>query len=118
VGRWLRHFVHEQLERLLQVNDKLVAEAIRAAGLRHLALDVDGAVIATGFKVAWAFRGFNPHHRKVPSYIPDTAYEARNGQIMRLKNRPGNVHDASRRFIRCAISGSIEPGWSRVQGAA
>lgn len=96
VGRWLRRFTQESLERLLRVNDEVVAEAIRAAGLRRLTLDVDGSVVSTGLKVSWACRGFNPHHRKVPSYYPVTAYEAQTGQILRVKNRPGNVHDGKR----------------------
>jgi Transposase DDE domain. len=44
--------------------------------------------------VAWAFRGFNPHHRKVKSYYPLLAHLAQTGQILRLRNRPGNVHDS------------------------
>jgi hypothetical protein len=27
-------------------------------------------VVSTGLQVKRAFRGFNPHHRKVPSYYP------------------------------------------------
>jgi hypothetical protein len=27
-------------------------------------------VVRTGNTVAWAFRGFNPHHKKDPSYYP------------------------------------------------
>ena len=45
VGRWLRRFTGTSLERLLRVNDELVAEVIRAAGLRRLTLDVDGTVV-------------------------------------------------------------------------
>jgi hypothetical protein len=102
LGRWLRRFRLEHVERLLRVNDELVADAIRQAGLRRLTLDVDGTVVSTGLKAQWAFRGFNPHHRKVPSYYPVTAYEAQTGQIFRVRNRPGNVHDgkASLGFLR------------------
>jgi hypothetical protein len=102
LGRWLRRFRLEHVERLLRVNDELVADAIREAGLRRLTLDVDGTTVSTGLKVQWAFRGFNPHHRKVPSYYPVTAYEAQTGQIFRVRNRPGNVHDgkASLGFLR------------------
>lgn len=102
LGRWLRRFRLEHVERLLRVNDELVADAIRHAGLRRLTLDVDGTTVSTGLKVQWAFRGFNPHHRKVPSYYPVTAYEAQTGQIFRVRNRPGNVHDgkASLGFLR------------------
>lgn len=102
LGRWLRRFSVRYVERLLRVNDELVADAIRQAGLRRLTLDVDGTIVSTGLKAQWAFRGFNPHHRKVPSYYPVTAYEAQTGQIFRVRNRPGNVHDgkASLGFLR------------------
>lgn len=102
LGRWLRRFSVEHVNRLLRVNDDLVAAAIRNAGLRRLTLDVDGTVVSAGMKTQWAFRGFNPHRRKVPSYYPVTAYEAQTGQIFRVRNRPGNVHDgkASLGFLR------------------
>lgn len=106
VGRWLRRFTVERVERLLRVNDELVAEGIRRAGLRRLTIDVDGSVVSTGLKVQWAARGFNPHHRKVPSYYPITAYEAQSGQILRVRNRPGNIHDgkASLSFLRALFA--------------
>jgi Transposase DDE domain group 1 len=44
--------------------------------------------------VQWAFRGFNPHHRKHLSYYPLLAHVAQTGHILRIKNRPGNVHDS------------------------
>ena len=102
LGRWLRRFSRKTVDRLLRINDELVAEIIGRAGLRRLTLDIDGSVISTGQKAEWAFRGFNPHHRKVPSYYPVTAYEAQTSQIFRVKNRPGNVHDgkASLSFLR------------------
>jgi hypothetical protein len=53
-------------------------------------------VISTGLQVARAHRGFNPHHRKVPSYYPILAHVAEIGQILRLKNRPGNTYDGKR----------------------
>jgi hypothetical protein len=49
--------------------------------------------------VGWAFRGFNPHHRKDPSYYPLLAHLAQTGHILRLKNRPGNVHDSYRKHV-------------------
>src|SRR5207245_489136 len=68
----------------------------------RLPLDVDGTVVRTGATVAWAFRGFNPHHRKDLSYYPLVAHVAQTGHILRLKNRPGNVHDSkqSAAFLR------------------
>jgi hypothetical protein len=37
---------------------------------------------------------FQSHHPKDPSYYPLLAHLAQTGQILRLKNRPGNVHDS------------------------
>ena len=87
------------------VNALVTARAIRQTGPRRLTIDVDGSVVSTGLQVAWAQRGFNPHHRKVPSYYPITAYEAQSGQVLRVQNRPGNVHDgkAALPFLRALI---------------
>jgi hypothetical protein len=77
-----------------------------ALELRRLTIDLDGTVIRTGDKVAWAARGFNPHHPKDPSYYPLLAHLAQTGQILRLKNRPGNVHDSkgAEAFVRQLIA--------------
>jgi len=102
VGRWLTALRARHLPRLQRVNALVVARAIRHAGLRRLTIDVVGSVVSTGQQVQWAHRGYNPHHRKVPSYYPITAYEAQSGQVLRVQNRPGNVDDAkaARRFLR------------------
>jgi len=93
IGRWLGKFRARHLVALHKLNEELVAAVVRILGLRRLTIDVDGSVVSTGLSVAWARRGFNPHQRKVPSYYPITAYEAQSGQVLRTKNRPGNVHD-------------------------
>jgi hypothetical protein len=105
VGRWLAAFRATQLPRLQWVNARVAARAIRQTGQRRLTIDVDGSVVSTGLQVAWAQRGFNPHRRKVPSYYPITAYEAQSGQVLRVQNRPGNVHDgkASLAFLRALL---------------
>jgi hypothetical protein len=102
VGRWLGAFRARHLPRLQWVNALVVARAIAATGQRRLTIDVDGSVVSTGLQVQWAQRGYNPHRRKVPSYYPITAYEARSGQVLRVQNRPGNVADGkgARRFLR------------------
>lgn len=106
LGRWLVGFDDAGLSKLSDLNRSLSMSAIREAGLRRLTLDVDGTVISTGQRVAGARRGFNPHHRKVPSYYPITAYEANTGQMLSVVNRPGNVHDgkASVAFIEALIT--------------
>jgi len=75
--------------------------------LPRLTIDVDGTVVRTGATVGWAFRGFNPHHRKDPSYYPLLAHVAQTGHILRVKNRPGNVHDSKQSvaFLREVIAG-------------
>ena len=94
VGNWLRQFTQDTLAPLVQLNHDLVVEAIARLALPRLTIDVDGTVVRTGATVGWAFRGFNPHHRKDPSYYPLLAHVAQTGHILRVKNRPGNVHDS------------------------
>ncbi len=77
---------------MITLNSTLLYEQIGRLGLPRLTIDVDGTVVRTGETVAWAFRGFNPHHRKDPSYYPLLAHLAQTGQILRLRNRRGNVH--------------------------
>lgn len=102
ISRWLKHFTLRSVERLQALNAEIVAQILRREPLRTLTIDVDGSVVSTGQKVERAFRGFNPHHRKVKSYYPITAYLAETGQILRVKNRSGNIHDgkASIPFLR------------------
>ena len=94
VARWLKRFTHKSLQALVEINSEIVCDAIERERLGRLTVDVDGSVITTGATVAWAFRGFNPHHRKDPSYYPILAHLAQTGHIVRVKNRPGNVHDS------------------------
>jgi len=94
VVNWLKQFTQTSLRALVRLNSELLYEQIEQLKLPRLTIDLDGTVICTGAKVAWAARGFNPHHRKAPSYYPLLAHLAQTGQILRLKNRPGNVHDS------------------------
>lgn len=93
LARWLGRLNRHRLTELQAVNEELVAETLQGLQLRRLTVDVDGSIVSTGQQVQWAQRGFNPHHRKVPSYYPITAYEAQSGLLLRVRNRPGNVHD-------------------------
>jgi hypothetical protein len=107
VGNWLRHFTQATLAPLVQLNQELVLDAVKRLALPRLTIDVDGTVVRTGATVGWAFRGFNPHHRKDPSYYPLLAHVAQTGHILRVKNRPGNVHDSKQAvaFLREIITG-------------
>jgi hypothetical protein len=81
---------------------ELIADSLRPLNLKRLTIDVDGTVLSTGLQVERAFRGFNPHRRKVPSYYPITAYLAQTGHMLSVRNRSGNIHDgkASMHFFR------------------
>jgi hypothetical protein len=105
VGNWLRQFTQATLAPLVQLNHALVIEAVQRLALPRLTIDLDGTVVRTGASVGWAFRGFNPHHRKDPSYYPLLAHVAQTGHILRVKNRPGHVHDSKQSvaFLREVI---------------
>src|SRR3989475_10150549 len=102
VSNRLRRFTQETLRRLSRLNQELVLDTLARLDVPRLTLDVDGTIVRTGATVAWAFRGFNPHHRKDRSYYPLLAHVAQTGHILRIKNRPGNVHDSkqSAAFLR------------------
>ena len=91
---WLKRFTQAALQAVITLNSDLLYEQIERLRLSPLTSDVDGTVVWTGGTVAWAFRGINPHHRKDPSYYPLLAHLAQTGQILRLRNRPGTVHDS------------------------
>jgi Transposase DDE domain group 1 len=102
VVNWLTQFTQEALQGLITLNSALLYEQLERLDLPRLTIDVDGTVVRTGNTVAWAFRGYNPHFKKDPSYYPLLAHLAQTGHILRLKNRPGNVHDSrgAVRFVR------------------
>ena len=106
VANWLKQFTQRGVQALRTLNRDLLGAHLRRLGLARLTIDVDGTVISTGSQVAWAFRGFNPHQRKKPSYYPLLAHLAQTGQILDLRNRPGNVHDSrgAARFLSALIT--------------
>ncbi len=117
VVRWLKSFTHPSLERLSDLIRDLVYEQIARLGLTRLTIDLDGTVLRTGSKVEGTCRGFNPHHPKDPSYYPLSAHVAQLGQILRVKNRPGNVHDSHNAdgFLRVVMRELRERFGRRVQ---
>ena len=95
VSRWLQGFTMASttVGCLQQINTTVIARVLATLGVRTWTIDVDGVVVSTGLQVERAFRGFNPHHRKVPSYYPIMAHLAETTHVLRVKNRSGNVHD-------------------------
>jgi hypothetical protein len=102
LSRWLKRFTMRTVQRLQALNAAVIGCVLPRDALRTLTVDIDGTVISTGLQVERAFRGFNPHHRKVPSYYPILAHLAETTHVLRLQNRSGNVHDgkASLPFLR------------------
>lgn len=94
VVAWLKAFTPQMLEKLSELIRELVYDQVERCRLTRLTIDLDGTVLRAGAKVDGAERGFNPHHPKDPSYYPLTAHLAQLGQILRVWNRPGNVHDS------------------------
>ena len=82
VVHWLKQFTQTSLCALMRLNSELLYEQIEHLKLPRLTIDLDGTVICTGAKVAWAARGFNPHHRKASSYYPLLAHLAQTGQVL------------------------------------
>ncbi len=70
VVNWLKQFTQTSLRALMRLNSELRYEQIQKLERRRLTIDLDGTVIRAGGNVAWAARGFNPHHPKDPSYYP------------------------------------------------
>ena len=52
-------------------------------------------MVQAGNQVRGVCRGFNPHRKKNKSYYPLLAHLAQPGQLLKLRNRPGNVHDST-----------------------
>jgi hypothetical protein len=94
VVNWLKRFTMAGVRALGALVTDLVFEQVERLRLSRLTIDLDGTVLRTGTQVRWAVRGFNPHHPKDPSYYPLLAHLAQTGQILRVKNRPGNVNDS------------------------
>ena len=94
IVNWLKQFTGERLKGLSELNGVLVHEQIERLGLNRLTVDMDGTVVQAGNQVGWAFRGFNPHRKKNKSFYPLFAHLAQTGQILKSRNRPGNVHDS------------------------
>jgi len=96
VSRWLQRCTRSTVQALQRLNAEVVAGVMRRyLKARTLTVDVEGTVVCTGLSVEGARRGYNPHHRKVPSYYPITAFAADSGHILRLENRPGNISDGA-----------------------
>ncbi len=94
LSRALRKMTMPRLVDLDEISRFVVADGLSKISLPRVTLDIDGSVVTTGQKVGGAARGYNPHHRKNPSYYPITIMIAQTGHVWSQQNRPGNVHDS------------------------
>ena len=93
MSRGLRRLGASSVEALRQLNVEEVARVVGSwLHARTLTIDVDSTVLCTGSKVGGAARGYNPHHRKVPSYYPATAFLAESGVIQRPRTHKRTTH--------------------------
>jgi len=99
----LRKIDLDEIDRLILMT---TVDTIGAQSFPRLTIDIDGSVLSTGLTVKGALRGYNPHHRKNPSYYPITATIAQTGHTLSHRNRPGNVHDSYRAgdFLRSTVT--------------
>jgi len=113
LGRFLKRFDYRRNTEFERFNRATAWEDVSGFQPPRLTIDVDGSVLTTGLQVDWAFRGFNPHNRKNPSYYPITALLAQTGHVIAHKNRPGNVHDSkgAARFMRGIIQDVRRQDW-------
>jgi len=117
VVNWLKQFTRHSLRRLIGLNLELVCEQVEQLALPRLTIDLDGTVIRTGPQVGWAQYGYqSQHHRKRPGYYPLLAHLAQTGQILKLKNRPGNIHDSkgADAFLRELLR-ELRARWGRTR---
>lgn len=99
---WPKRFTMKSVEHLSALDAAVIVQILPRLELHSLTIDVNGTVVSTGLKVERAERGYDPHHRKCPSYCPITAHSAETTHVLRVRNRSGNVHDgkASLHFLR------------------
>jgi hypothetical protein len=105
VGRALRRMSFRTWPELDRLSWLVARAVLPGVATKRWTIDIDGSVLTTGLQVERAERGFNPHHRKNPSYYPIVATLAQTGHVIAHKNRRGNVHDShgSAEFLRHAV---------------
>ena len=105
LGRALTRMGWRTWPELDRLSRWMVHRGTEGLGLRRWTIDIDGSVLTTGLQVERAARGFNPHHRKNPSYYPILATLAQTGHVIGHRNRRGNVHDShqSASFLRQTV---------------
>jgi hypothetical protein len=102
LGRALGRMKFRTWPELERLSTLVARAALDEVDAKRWTIDIDGSVLTTGLLVERAERGFNPHHRKNPSYYPILATLSQTGHVIGHRNRRGNVHDSHRsaEFLR------------------
>lgn len=105
VARWMAGASQTVVEAVASLVRDVAHDAIEKLQLSRLTLDADGTVLRVCGAAEGAERGFSPHHPKDRSYYPLTAHLAQTGHLLRVWNRPGNVHDShnAEGFLRTVV---------------
>ena len=102
ISRSLKEMDDRCVEKLGDLNCDLVKDRLHHERFSILTFDFDGSVISTqSGKTEGTAVGFNKKKKGARSYYPLLATVAQTGQVYRIRNRSGNVHDSNgaRAFI-------------------
>jgi hypothetical protein len=91
LGRALGRMSWRTWPELERLSTAMVRQGTQPLNLRRWTLDIDGSVLSTGLQVERAERGYNPHHRKNPSYFPILATLAQTGHVVGHLNRRDQI---------------------------
>jgi hypothetical protein len=105
VARALQRLSHRTWPELDRLSSVITRPALEAVAAKRWTIDIDGTVISTGQSVERAMHGYNPGHRKNPSYYPIVAALAQTSHVIGHQNRSGNVNDCHRAgsFLRTVV---------------
>ena len=115
--RFLKFFTEEILNSFTEINSELLEIQFKKLKLKTLTIDLDGTVISSRGKPELSKKGYNPIKKGANSYFPLTAYIAQTGHFIKIKNRPGNVHDTndSDNFVKELIADLKKRHGSKVR---
>lgn len=99
VSRTLRTIDGPAIEKVRELNRKLIIARLQKLALSRLTLDFDGSVIWTLQRRAeMTAIGYNKKKKGARSYYPLFCTIAQTGQVFDVLFRPGNVHDSHGAF--------------------
>ena len=96
LSRSLRDMDERSVEKMADLNGRIVLDRIKKEHLATLTVDYDGSVLSTkGHRTEGTAVGYNKAKKGARSYYPLFATVAQTGQVYKFRNRPGNVHDSN-----------------------